>query len=77
MDFLATKNFKLTERFNLQFRGEFYDLFNHHNNYILGSNLDIEPGTGANAAGASGEREVHHPPHAYSARRTTSAATFS
>jgi outer membrane receptor protein involved in Fe transport len=45
MDFVAAKNFKLTERFNLQFRGEFYNLFNHHNNYVLGSNLDIEPGT--------------------------------
>ncbi len=45
IDFVAMKNFKLTERFNLQFRGEFYNLFNHHNNYVLGSNLDIEPGT--------------------------------
>ena len=45
IDFVATKNFKLTEKFNLQFRGEFYNLFNHHNNYVLGSNLDIEPGT--------------------------------
>ena len=45
IDFVTTKNFKLTEKFNLQFRGEFYNLFNHHNNYVLGSNLDIEPGT--------------------------------
>ena len=45
IDFVAAKNFKLTERFNLQFRSEFYNLFNHHNNYVLGSNLDIEPGT--------------------------------
>jgi outer membrane receptor protein involved in Fe transport len=52
IDFVAMKNFKLTERFNLQFRGEFYNLFNHHNNYILASNLDIEPGTQAFNAGA-------------------------
>ena len=45
IDFVAMKNFKLNERFNLQFRGELYNIFNHHNNYILTSNLDIEPGT--------------------------------
>ena len=45
IDLVATKNFKLTERFTMQFRGEFYNIFNHHNNYVLGSNLDIEPGT--------------------------------
>ena len=52
INFAAMKNFKLTERFNLQFRGEFYNLFNHHNMYILANNLDIEPGTTANTAGA-------------------------
>jgi hypothetical protein len=35
------KNFKLTERFGLQFRGEFYNLFNHHNQYIEILNLDV------------------------------------
>ena len=35
------KNFKLTERFGLQFRGEFYNILNHHNQYIVGGNLDI------------------------------------
>ncbi len=34
------KNFKLTERFQLQFRGEFYNIFNHHNQYVTGLNLD-------------------------------------
>ena len=34
------KNFKLTERFTMQFRGEFYNIFNHHNLYITGLNLD-------------------------------------
>jgi hypothetical protein len=35
------KNFKLSERFGLQFRGEFYNIFNHHNQYITNGNLDI------------------------------------
>jgi hypothetical protein len=30
-DFSVTKNTKLTERFNLQFRGEIFDIFNHAN----------------------------------------------
>jgi outer membrane receptor protein involved in Fe transport len=34
------KMFNLTERFKLQFRGEFYNIFNHHNQYITGLNLD-------------------------------------
>ena len=35
------KTFKLTERFGLQFRGEFYNIFNHHNQYVTGCNLDV------------------------------------
>jgi hypothetical protein len=35
------KSFKLTERFGLQLRGEFYNIFNHHNQYITGQNLDV------------------------------------
>jgi outer membrane receptor protein involved in Fe transport len=49
MDFVAMKNFKLTERFTMQFRGEFYNIFNHHNMYIQATNLDIESGTGVTA----------------------------
>ena len=30
-DFSVTKNTKITERFNLQFRAEMFDLFNHPN----------------------------------------------
>jgi hypothetical protein len=30
-DFSVTKNTKITERFNLQFRSEFFDIFNHPN----------------------------------------------
>ena len=35
------KNFKISERFGLQFRGEFYNIFNHHNQYITNGNLDV------------------------------------
>jgi outer membrane receptor protein involved in Fe transport len=35
------KNFSLTERFKLQFRGEFYNIFNHHNQYVTTQNLDV------------------------------------
>jgi hypothetical protein len=45
-NFVAAKTFKLTERFNLQFRAEFYDAFNHSNYYINAGNLDVESGTG-------------------------------
>ncbi len=41
LDMNLVKNFKLTERFGLQFRGEFYNILNHHNQYIVGGNLDI------------------------------------
>jgi len=35
------KNFKVTERFGLQFRAEMYNIFNHHNQYINQTNLDV------------------------------------
>jgi outer membrane receptor protein involved in Fe transport len=43
-DMVIAKNFKLTERFNLQFRTEMYNTFNHHNLYIASQNLDTEAG---------------------------------
>ena len=49
INFAAAKTFKLTERFNLQFRGEFYNAFNHSNYYINTGNLDLS------AAGVTGE----------------------
>jgi outer membrane receptor protein involved in Fe transport len=52
IDFVAMKNFKLTERYTMQFRGEFYNIFNHHNMYIQATNLDIENGTGVTAINA-------------------------
>jgi hypothetical protein len=48
-NFVVAKTFKLTERFNMQFRGEFYNAFNHSNYYITTGNLDIEQGTGVTA----------------------------
>ena len=35
-DISVMKNFRLTERFQLQFRAESFDLFNHHNMYVNG-----------------------------------------
>ena len=43
-NFVFAKNFKLTERFQLQFRGELYNAFNHSNLYILPYNLDTSGG---------------------------------
>jgi outer membrane receptor protein involved in Fe transport len=39
LDLAVTKNFKLTERFALEFRAEGYDIFNHHNYYVNTTNL--------------------------------------
>jgi outer membrane receptor protein involved in Fe transport len=41
LDMNFYKTFKLTERFGLQFRGEFYNIFNHHNQYVTSENLDV------------------------------------
>jgi outer membrane receptor protein involved in Fe transport len=41
LDMNFYKDFKLTERFGLQFRGEFYNILNHHNQYISSLNLDV------------------------------------
>ena len=43
-NFVFAKNFKLTERFNLQLRGEMYNTFNHSNLYVYGYNLDVSSG---------------------------------
>ena len=41
LDMNFYKTFKLTERFNMEFRGEFYNILNHHNQYISSLNLDV------------------------------------
>ena len=47
IDWNFYKNFKLTERFTMQFRSEFYNIFNHHNQYISTLNLDVSAISGA------------------------------
>jgi len=40
VDLNVYKNFKINEAVTVQFRGEMYNIFNHHNMYITGLNLD-------------------------------------
>lgn len=53
-----SKRFFLTERYNLQFRAEMFNAFNHANLYIDGTTLDVSAGTfiqanrGLSSAGA-------------------------
>jgi hypothetical protein len=56
-DFGLTKNFKLTERFGMEFRAEGFDLFNHHNYYINGLNLYYSS-QGPGATMATGSNDV-------------------
>jgi hypothetical protein len=55
LNFVIGKTFQLTERVNMQFRGEFYDAFNHSNLYINTTNLDVEPGTATAIQAVKGE----------------------
>jgi outer membrane receptor protein involved in Fe transport len=47
------KNFKIAERYNIQLRGEFYNIFNHHNLYVNGGNADYAEVTSVQAAKGS------------------------
>jgi hypothetical protein len=40
-DLAIAKNFKVGERFNLQFRADAFNLFNHSNLYVIGSTADV------------------------------------
>jgi hypothetical protein len=51
------KNFNLTERYGLQFRAEFYNVFNHANLFVYGSAADIS-GTDKITAFKDGRRQI-------------------
>jgi len=53
-DFGLYKNFRVTERYTLQLRSEFYNLFNHANLYVNPSSLDVEGGGNVTACRACG-----------------------
>jgi len=56
LDFGLYKNFHVTERYTLQLRSEFYNVFNHANLYVNPSSLDVEGGgnvTSCRACGAT------------------------
>lgn len=54
LDAAVQKNFRLTERFGLEFRAEGFNIFNHHNLYVNTGNLGFfTEGPGAFWAGAS------------------------
>jgi len=46
VDAAIQKDFKLTERFGLQFRAEAFDLFNHHNYYVNANDNYTAQGAG-------------------------------
>ncbi len=50
LDAALIKDFAITERVNLQFRAEGFDVLNHHNLYILAVNNDAASGTDILAA---------------------------
>ena len=52
LDVGIIKNTKITERFTLQLRGEFFNVFNHSNLYYIGEDMDVS-GLGTDAAGTS------------------------
>jgi outer membrane receptor protein involved in Fe transport len=49
-DIQFLKNFKFSERLGLQLRGELYDIFNHHNQYIAAYGLDVSGMKASNAS---------------------------
>ncbi len=60
LDFSAYKDFLLTERFKLQFRSEFFDVFNHAN-FGLPDTTVTDPNFGqinSTANSANGSREI-------------------
>jgi hypothetical protein len=59
LDFNATKNFSLTERFTLQFRSEFFDILNHPNFGLPdGTVTDSAFGVISSTANPNSNREI-------------------
>jgi outer membrane receptor protein involved in Fe transport len=52
------KNFKITERYKLQLRGEFYNAFNHANLFLNAGNVDVSSGAGNIGAFKDGLRNI-------------------
>ena len=53
VDFSAAKNFRIMEKLNLQFRSEFFNIFNHTNfNVPIGNRTNPNFGQILSAAGA-------------------------
>lgn len=44
LDLGIYKNFRVTEQFTMQFRGELYNIFNHHNYYVVTNSTDVLSG---------------------------------
>jgi hypothetical protein len=57
LDAAVYKRFKLSERYSLQFRSEFYNIFNHANLFVNGSEADISQSEFVTAS-KSGRRNV-------------------
>jgi len=57
LDFGIYKNFKVTEQFTVQFRGELYNIFNHHNYYVVTNATDFA----ATCADTSTAVDATHP----------------
>jgi hypothetical protein len=58
LDMGIYKNFALTERFKLQFRSEFYNIFNHANLFLNAGNVDVSSGAGNIGAFKDGLRNI-------------------
>ena len=54
LDMQVLKNFKFGEKVGAQFRAEFYNFLNHHNNYVYQYNLDVSGTNNIQASKGSG-----------------------
>ena len=57
-DFALLKNFRLTERHKLQFRAEFFNLFNHPQFALPGGGVDEPGGAAITSTLLDNEREI-------------------